>query len=243
MRYKKDHILLLKPRILENFTMADWEEIGMITGLSYLIDGHPRLLRSLKFNDEDYEANILRILRAFSENSTSALELITEYLDRKYPMDDSIYISSEPATKKISFSPNVFKIPDCDIDENLIAVMMPFSGFDNVYTAIKSACAQAEFDCLRADDLWDESTIIQDIFNLIYRSKAVIVDFSNKNANVMYETGIAHTLGKLVIPITQSIQDIPSDMTHHRALKYLNNGEGCNKLAEDLAKKLRSIKV
>ena len=211
--------------------------------IRYLIDGHPRLLRSLKFNDEDYEANILRILRSFSEHSTSALELITEYLDNKYPMDDSIYISSEPAAKKISFSPNVFRVPDCDIDENLISVMMPFSGFDDVYTAIKSACAQSGFNCLRADDIWDESTIIQDIFNLIYKPKAVIVDFSNKNANVMYETGIAHTLGKLVIPITQSIQDIPSDMTHHRALKYLNNGEGCNKLAEDLAKKLQSMKV
>ncbi|MNG36012.1 hypothetical protein D3C84_1229090 [compost metagenome] len=57
----------------------------------------------------------------------------------------------------------------------------------------------------------------------------------------MYETGIAHTLGKTVVPLAQIVQDIPSDMVHHRALIYLKNGEGLTKLEEDLVKKLRMI--
>lgn len=151
------------------------------------------------------------------------------------------YISAKPSEKKISFAPNVFSIPDGDVEDDLVTVMMPFAGFDGVYTAIKNACSAAGFRCLRADDIWDNSSIIQDIFSLIYRAKIVVVDFSGKNPNVMYETGIAHTLGKTVVPLAQIVQDIPSDMVHHRALIYLKNGEGLAKLEEDLMKKLRMI--
>ena len=57
----------------------------------------------------------------------------------------------------------------------------------------------------------------------------------------MYETGIAHTLGKIVIPVAQSVSDIPSDMKHHRALTYLNNAEGLNKMSSDLTTKLKNM--
>ena len=60
---------------------------------------------------------------------------------------------------------------------------------------------------------------------------------------MMYETGIAHTLGKHVIPVTQSLDDVPFDMRHHRALRYLANKEGLEKLAADLATKLSQFKV
>ena len=82
---------------------------------------------------------------------------------------------------------------------------------------------------------------MQDIFSLIFRAKSVVVDFSGKTPNVMYETGITHTLGKVVIPIMQNISDIPSDMGHHRALFYLHNREGLTDLTDKLAAKLRSV--
>ncbi len=97
--------------------------------------------------------------------------------------------------------------------------------------------------CYRADDLWNNSTIIQDVFELIYCSSVVIVDFSGKNPNVFYEVGIAHTLGKNVIPITQSIDDIPFDLRHHRTLKYLNNSEGLEELRKGLEKRLEVLKI
>ena len=43
---------------------------------------------------------------------------------------------------------------------------------------------------------------------------------------MFYEAGIAHTLGKHVIPIAQTLKDIPFDLRHHRTLTYLNNQEG-----------------
>ncbi len=85
------------------------------------------------------------------------------------------------------------------------------------------------------------SSFIQDIFDLIYCARIVIVDFTGRNPNVMYETGIAHTLGKEVIPICQNFEDIPSDLTHHRALKYLPNDEGYRTLFNELFKRIKAI--
>lgn len=119
--------------------------------------------------------------------------------------------------------------------------MMPFSGYDGVYNAIRNAAEKTGLKCLRADDIWQNTKIIQDIFDLIFRARIVIVDLSGKNPNVMYETGIAHTLGKLVIPLAQSISDVPSDMIHHRALIYLKNGEGLKVLENDLCQKLTNL--
>ena len=116
---------------------------------------------------------------------------------------------------------------------------MPFGQeFDSVYKAVKEACRSADLRCLRTDDTWENSIIIQDIFNLVFRSQIVVVDFTKKNPNVMYEIGISHTLGKYVIPISQSIDDVPFDIRHHRVLKYLPNQEGLAKLESDLSRKL-----
>ena len=82
---------------------------------------------------------------------------------------------------------------------------------------------------------------MQDIFDLIFCAKIIIVDFTGRNPNVLYETGIAHTLGKTVIPITQSLDDIPSDLGHHRALKYLPNEQGYKDLSNELYKRIKVI--
>jgi len=144
--------------------------------------------------------------------------------------------------KAVTFCPSVFQIPDKEVNEKLISVMMPFNaGFRGTYDAIKRVANYLKIDCLRADDIWENSTFIQDIFELIYCSRIIVVDFSTRNPNVMYETGIAHTLGKTVIPITQSLDDIPSDLGHHRALKYLPNDEGYRNLSNELYKRVKTI--
>ena len=95
--------------------------------------------------------------------------------------------------------------------------------------------------CQRVDDLWEHATVIQDVFSLIWRASIVVCDFSGRNANVFYECGIAHTLGKPVVPITQHKSDVPFDLQHHRYLQYLNNVEGLARLQQELAKRLRTL--
>ncbi len=147
-----------------------------------------------------------------------------------------------PTERVITFKPSVFQVPAKKLNEKLISVMMPFNvGFNGTYSAITRVADYMSLECKRADDIWDNSTFIQDIFDLIFCSKVVVVDFTGKNPNVMYETGIAHTLGKTVIPITQSLDDIPSDLGHHRALKYYPNEEGLRNLSNELYKRLQVI--
>lgn len=138
--------------------------------------------------------------------------------------------------------PSVFTTPNISIQSDLVSVMMPFSGsFTAVYEAISSACTNLNLECRRADNIWEHSTIIQDIYSLIYRSKIVVCDFSGKNPNVFYEAGIAHSLGREVIPIVQHPDDIPFDLRHHRHIHYLNNVEGLQQLITDITPRLETL--
>jgi hypothetical protein len=124
--------------------------------------------------------------------------------------------------------PSVFRIPEHEnIDPALASAMMPFAaGFTPVYQCIQQAAENAGLRCRRADDIWENPSVIQDVVSLIDRSRVVVCDCSGRNPNVFYEVGIAHTLGREVILITQSADDIPFDLRHLRYISYLNNGEG-----------------
>lgn len=238
---KIQKILRIREKIVSNFTAEHWREIGLLTGFSNLIIGHQRLLRSLSWGDEDYSGNVLEVLSSIASQNENMLSVFESYLDDKFK-GETHYISAKPSERKITFSPSVFEIPNTPIEANLVAVMMPFDEvLLPVYQTIQNACVDVHFRALRADDIWENSTIIQDIFSLIFRSSIVICDFTGKNPNVMYETGIAHTLGKLVIPISQSIDDVPFDIGHHRVLTYCPNTKGLQSLTSSLADKLRQV--
>lgn len=234
-------LIELRGHVVSNFDAGNWEEVGLLTGFSSIIDNHPRLLRSLSWGDEDYAGNALTVLSTIAKQNVAAIKVIEDYIKERFP-EQAVYVSAKPSERKITFSPSVFSIPNSDVEQDLVAVMMPFGAhFSSVHQAIIAACGNAGRRCLRADDIWEESTVIQDVFNLIFRAHVVIVDFSGKNPNVMYETGIAHTLGKHVIPISQSLDDVPFDIKHHRVLKYLPNAEGMQDLRTALATKLRQV--
>ncbi|MBX3489060.1 MAG: hypothetical protein KIS98_06480 [Parvibaculum sp.] len=120
--------------------------------------------------------------------------------------------------------------------------MMPFdAGFNSVYDSIRQAADAAGLRCRRADDIWENAAIIQDVVALIDRSRVVVCDCSGRNPNVFYEAGIAHTLGREVILITQSEQDIPFDLRYLRHVRYLNNDQGRAALTEALQARMQTI--
>jgi hypothetical protein len=124
--------------------------------------------------------------------------------------------------------PTVFQLPDNErIEPALVSVMMPFdAAFTPVYDSLTAAAQTAGLRCRRADEIWENPAIIQDIVSLIDRSRVVVCDCTGRNPNVFYEIGIAHTLGREVILITQNDADIPFDLRHLRYVRYLNNAQG-----------------
>ncbi len=138
--------------------------------------------------------------------------------------------------------PKVFKLADRD-DADLVAVMMPFDGvYRDVFETIKAAAQSVGYNCQRADDIWEDSVIIQDVVSLISRAAVVVCDCTNRNANVFYESGIAHAVGREVVLIAQSKSDIPFDLQHHRYIQYLNNGEGRQALQATLTTRLATLR-
>ncbi|MBD2752125.1 hypothetical protein [Spirosoma validum] len=250
-RQKTLRLFALHEFIQDHFTKSDWIKVAYLTDSLELIEDHPRLLRSLDFKDDDYEGNSLQVLsKLISESNTNLYEIERFVEAKKATMNRPVRdvpefvstVQSIAPERVITFAPDVFRIPNKPVETNVLSVMMPFeSKFSGTYLAIRNVCARLGIDCKRADDIWDNSILIQDVFDLIFMSRAVITDFTDRNPNVFYETGVAHTLGKLVVPITQSANDIPFDLRHHRALTYLPNAEGLLKLEKDLEKKLAKV--
>jgi hypothetical protein len=139
--------------------------------------------------------------------------------------------------------PTVFQIPEHEnIEPALASAMMPFdAGFSAVYDSIRQASDNVGLRCRRADDIWENAAIIQDVVALIDRSRIVVCDCTGRNPNVFYEAGIAHTLGREVILITQSAQDIPFDLRHLRYIPYHNNGEGRAALSASLQARMQTV--
>lgn len=142
-----------------------------------------------------------------------------------------------------ALAPKVFRLPvEIPSVLDLVAVMMPFDArFDNVYATLQQAVAESGMRCQRADDIWVNNHIVDDIIHLIWQARVVIADLSSKNPNVFYETGIAHTLGREVIQIAQSMEDIPFDLRGIRSLTYLNNGEGLERLKNQVVERLNYL--
>jgi hypothetical protein len=236
------HLVELKNQIVKGFSESDWLELGMLTETYEIVTGHSRLLRSLSWNDPDYEGNVLDMIKTIIDANPNNYAILVDVIGRKCPESGEFISSENLGVRRIVFSPTVFKTPNENPDVNLVSVMMPFdNGMNSVYDTIKSAAIATGYQCKRADDIWNDSTVIQDVFSLIFQSYVVVCDFTGKNPNVFYEAGIAHTLGKHVIPITQNPEHIPFDLRHHRYAQYLNNSEGRTVLQKELEARLNVL--
>jgi hypothetical protein len=150
--------------------------------------------------------------------------------------------ANEPTPRSIEIKPEVFRIPPGNPDPKLASVMMPFGKeFNNVHAALKEACKAAGVTLERVDNIWQEDTIIDDIFSLLYRSTYVICDFTGKNPNVFYEAGIAHTLGRTVIPIVQKEDHVPFDLRHRRYQLYDDTKDGLASLQTAITNRLNTL--
>lgn len=106
--------------------------------------------------------------------------------------------------------------------------IMPFhSMFNKTYAMIGKACEDFKIDCHRSDEEFTPSTILQHIITLIAQSEIIIAVIDGQNANVAYELGIAHALGKPVILVAdiRNFKKIPTDILPQNILLYRSYDE------------------
>jgi hypothetical protein len=83
--------------------------------------------------------------------------------------------------------------------------------------------------------------VLSDIWAGLNEAAFVIADLSDANPNVYYELGIAHTLGKNIIPLLQELQRVPFDQQPFRILFYEDNRDGEALLRKVLPEWIRSF--
>jgi hypothetical protein len=117
-----------------------------------------------------------------------------------------------------------------------VFMMMPFAPtFQTIYEDhIKAVVAEAGLRISRADDFFSHHSIITEIWTAIFMCRFAIADCTGRNPNVMYELGIAHTLGKPVIMLSQSVDDLPFDIQSRRVIIYKDSAAGIKALQVDM---------
>lgn len=121
--------------------------------------------------------------------------------------------------------------PDEKVD---VFVLMPFDAeMKEVYTDhITGMGPELGLTIRRADDLFTTGPFMEKVWDGICAAQLILADCTQKNPNVFYEIGMAHTVGKKVVLITRSEEDIPSDIKHYDYIVY--DPEGVDRLIERL---------
>ena len=135
----------------------------------------------------------------------------------------------------------IFQNRDTRVNPDTVFVIMPFTqewSKDVWEQVIKPSVQEIGMTPVRADDLYGQN-IMEDVWQSILKSAIIICDTTGRNPNVFYELGIAHTLGKKVLLLTQSIDDIPFDLQAYRHIEYKVTISGGNELKETIKRYIK----
>ena len=213
--------------------------------------------RSENLPDTEFFVNALRdsfgvpaelvgdFITVFNKSLTEA-ELLEELgsgsyrvLDVTSPGDTSTP-AGEEQLKKLSKGVTVTATDTC-------FVVMPFSDpiggyYDSLY---KPAIEKAKLKPDRADsDIYGTGKIIDQIWKGINNARVLLAELTGRNANVLYELGLAHALHKPVVLICAKAneEDVPFDLRHVRAIYYDKDDPFWGaKLVEKVAEKILSV--
>ena len=116
------------------------------------------------------------------------------------------------------------------VDRKSVFVLTPFLKQEyDTFLKIKHACSDMGLTCTRGDEVYMENDILSHIVTNILQANVIIANINGRNPNVLYELGICHTIGKVVIMISESSNNLPFDINGKNVVMY-NNSEELEKL-------------
>lgn len=99
-----DKVVLAVVRAIQaTFDEGRWRELGLIVGKSKLIENHPRLLRSLRFGDDDYRSCVIEVVPKVLGRTTDEdgeplftnLTAVEDYLELQQPQRHLFLVEDE----------------------------------------------------------------------------------------------------------------------------------------------------
>jgi hypothetical protein len=130
------------------------------------------------------------------------------------------------------------------LDEALdVFVLMPLKAdMRAVYEDhIKPICSSMKLTVRRADDFFTAEAIVEDIWSAVASARLIVADCTDRNPNVFYEIGLAHTIGKPTILLTQREEDIPFDLRHRRYITYQLTPRGMKEFEAKFKETARNV--
>jgi nucleoside 2-deoxyribosyltransferase len=205
---------LLDARARASASEAEAAELGMKLGLAE-------------------EAN-LRLRESF----TTFERTINAVLDRLTPKDrEAAAEAVERAVKARSQEPRrqVRQFPGFEEVPDQVFVVMPFrEELEPIFRIIKESGERVGLRVMRADEMVAPGRITDQISEAISRAGLIVADITGQNPNVLFEVGMASSLGKNILMISQERERIPFDVAGQRVIFYENTMKGARSLREDL---------
>lgn len=199
-----------------------WSPNGWLLNLDEAFDKYESMISNDLYNKQDYKDALKLKSKAFQR-----------ILEEKTMNRESMIV--KPVFNKIGYT----------IKPKTVFIIMPFreKWSDDVSNAIKDTCNKIGIIAIRADDMFStKNDVLDDIWQGINEAELIIADVSTKNANVFYELGIAHTLGKDIILLHQRDHDeIPFDISTRRYIDYGTLPSQFEKFKSDLEQKIKDF--
>lgn len=132
--------------------------------------------------------------------------------------DGDLYSLTEPARRILGtciVANRRWSSDDIWVDYPSAFVIMPFSQSwsETVYRdLIRPGVEAAGLECVRGDTIVRIGDLTQNIWGALLRAGIVVADVSAVNANVFYELGLTHALGKDAIILKQAGSNVPADI-------------------------------
>lgn len=114
-----------------------------------------------------------------------------------------------------------------------VFVVQAWSLKDDVLPTLREVLSNAGYQVTHAEDR-EGQIIFGDVWRLLNEAEIVLVDFTQKRPNVYLEYGMALVLGKPIVAISQSLDDMPSDTPQLKTILYQNTMSGTVSLSEKL---------
>lgn len=129
------------------------------------------------------------------------------------------------------------------VEPKVFVVMQFTDEFNELFRdVILPVCDDFDLEVIRADDIYNNGLIIQDIINSINESAIIIADITPDNPNVYYEVGFAHASKKPVVLLCDSKRDkLPFDLSGFRTIFYRNTIAGKSEVEGQLRKHLEAL--
>jgi hypothetical protein len=128
--------------------------------------------------------------------------------------------------------------------KNLCFVLMPFTKATQkrVYLrVVRRVLAKAGLDAKREDESHGLD-VMEDVWVNLNEARFVLADVTGGNPNVLYEVGIAHTLGKpLLIMSADPRRKVPFDLNRFRHVFYDGSERGLKSLRTTLPAMIQSL--